>query len=71
VVARLEALLAAGATADAVELALREAAGASEEQLAAMQALPFWSSRVAAAGTIPRELRVAQTYTFDARRYTA
>jgi pimeloyl-ACP methyl ester carboxylesterase len=69
VVGRLEALLAAGAPAEVVELALREAAGASEQQLAAMRALPSWSRRVAAAGTIPRELRAAQTYTFDARRY--
>jgi pimeloyl-ACP methyl ester carboxylesterase len=68
---RLEALAASGAHAEAVALALREAVGASEEQLAAMRALPSWPSRVAAAHTIPRELRVAQTHPFDPHRYAA
>lgn len=68
-VGRLEALLAAGAPADVVELALRQAAGASEEQLAAMRSLPSWSSRVAAAGSIPRELRVLEAHRYELQRY--
>lgn len=66
---RLDALVTAGAAADALALALQERAGASASQIDAMRALPSWARRVAAARALPRELRVDQSLPFIARGY--
>ncbi|HXV92153.1 MAG TPA: alpha/beta hydrolase [Pseudonocardia sp.] len=66
---RLDALVAQGRSEDAVELAFRERVGASAADVEAMRALPSWPARVAAAPTIPRELRVDATLDVDPARY--
>jgi pimeloyl-ACP methyl ester carboxylesterase len=65
---RLEALLAAGDREEVVATMLREAAGVPPEVLEYMRTLPAWQARVAAAHTIPRELRAQETHRFDPGR---
>ena len=52
----LAALDAAGRSADLLEAFLRRVVGMDDAAIAAYQADPVWPLRVAAAGTIPREL---------------
>jgi pimeloyl-ACP methyl ester carboxylesterase len=66
---RLDALIAAGEREEAVATFLAEAARLPPEDLAVMKALPAWQARVAAAHTIPRELRAVHEYRFDASRF--
>ena len=66
---RLDALVTSGRSEDAVELAFREVVGVGEADLAALRALPSWPARVAAAATIPRELRIGAVVPFDPRPY--
>jgi pimeloyl-ACP methyl ester carboxylesterase len=40
-----------------------------EPEIAAMRQLPTWSERIAIAHTLPRELRAARGYRFDAARF--
>jgi pimeloyl-ACP methyl ester carboxylesterase len=68
---RLETLIAEDQPEQAVELAMRERAGASLAQLKAMKAMPSWPARVAAAAAIPRELRVDATRAFDPDSHAA
>lgn len=58
---RLEALLAAGDLEAVLEVAYREALHLSDEELEARRARPEWANRVAAAPTVPRELRAFST----------
>jgi len=53
---RLEALLEAGRREELLESFLREVVGMSPADLDAYRANAVWTARVAAAGTIPREL---------------
>jgi pimeloyl-ACP methyl ester carboxylesterase len=69
VLRRLDALVAAGRAEQAVEFAFTEVVGISAADLAALQALPSWQARVAAAGTLPRELRIGALVAFDPRPY--
>jgi pimeloyl-ACP methyl ester carboxylesterase len=62
---RITALVTTGRHEEALEVALRERAGASAAELATLRALPSWPSRVAAAGAIPRELHLDATLAFD------
>jgi pimeloyl-ACP methyl ester carboxylesterase len=41
----------------------------AEPEIAAMRKLPTWNERVAIAHTLPRELRAARRYRFDAARF--
>ncbi len=68
-IARLEALVAAGERDAAVATFLAEGPRVPADQLAAMRALPAWGPRVAAAHTIPRELRASSEYRFEASRF--
>jgi pimeloyl-ACP methyl ester carboxylesterase len=68
---RLTALVADGRDEQAVELAFRDRVGMSAAEMEAMRALPSWATRVAAAATIPRELRIDATLAFDASRFAA
>jgi pimeloyl-ACP methyl ester carboxylesterase len=70
-VERSEALLAAGEPAAVLELAYRELLGLADAELDAVRAQPAWPARVAAAPTIPRELRTAQVTTFDPEQAAA
>ena len=69
VVDRLEAMLAAGDRDGVVTIMLREVAGVPPEGVEYMRSLPAWHARVAAAHTIPRELRAAEEYRFDPGRF--
>ena len=66
---RLEALLEAGDRDEVVATVMREIAGLSLEDVEVLRRLPVWQARVAAAHTIPRELRAFERYRFDPRRF--
>ncbi len=68
-IARLEALLAAGDRDAVVTTTMREVAGLSPEVVEQLRAQPSWQARVAAAHTIPRELRAVKAYRFDPTRF--
>ena len=69
VVDQLEALLEAGDRDEVVATMLREVAGVPPEAVENMRSLPAWEARVAAAHTIPRELRAQEAYRFDPERF--
>lgn len=69
VVDRLEALLEADDRDAVVATVAREVAGVPPEGVEHMRSLPVWEARVAAAHTIPRELRAGATYRFDPERF--
>ena len=69
VVERLEALLEAGDRDGVVATMLHEVAGVPPEAVEHMRSLPAWQARVAAAHTIPRELRAQEAYRFDPERF--
>ena len=65
---RLEALLADGDNEGLVETFFREALGLGDDDIATMRAQPSWPARVAAAPTLPRELRNTPEQLFDPAR---
>ncbi len=65
IVDRLAAMLDAGDRDGLVTAFLREIVGVPEAQVAALRRLPAWPARVAAAHTIPRELRAQVAYAPD------
>jgi pimeloyl-ACP methyl ester carboxylesterase len=69
VIDRLEALLEAGERDGVVAIMMRELVGATPEVVEHMRSLPAWQARVAAAHTIPRELRAEDAYRFDPGRF--
>jgi pimeloyl-ACP methyl ester carboxylesterase len=58
---RIQALLDAGDRDGAVSVVFRELVGLDEDQLQGMRAQPSWQARLAAATTLPRELRTEPT----------
>jgi pimeloyl-ACP methyl ester carboxylesterase len=48
---------------------MREVAGLPPETVEYMRSQPAWQARVAAAHTIPRELRAVKAYRLDAERF--
>jgi pimeloyl-ACP methyl ester carboxylesterase len=66
VLARLDDLLAAGALEATLEAFLRDVARASDAEIAGARTAPSWPARVAAAATIPRELRAFAERSLDA-----
>jgi len=66
---RLEVLLEDGEREEVVATMLREAAGVPPEVVEYMRSLPAWQARVAAAHTIPRELRAQEAHRFDPERF--
>jgi pimeloyl-ACP methyl ester carboxylesterase len=66
---RLKALLAEGDRDGVVATTMREIAGLSPEQVEVLRTLPVWQARVAAAHTIPRELRAFERYRFAPERF--
>jgi pimeloyl-ACP methyl ester carboxylesterase len=66
-----EALLAAGRNEEMLNRFLRDNARLPDAEIEALRRLPTWSARVAAAPTIPRELRVVQAYEPDLGRLAA
>jgi pimeloyl-ACP methyl ester carboxylesterase len=69
VVERLDALLVHGDRDGVVETTMREVAGLPPEAVEYMRSQPAWQARVAAAHTIPRELRTVKAYRFDPERF--
>ncbi len=67
-VERMEALLAEGKDEQVVETLFRDAVGSTEEELEIVRSQPSWPGRVAAAHTLPRELRVHDEHRFDPRQ---
>jgi pimeloyl-ACP methyl ester carboxylesterase len=66
---RLEALLDQGDRAGVVTNFFTQIVHMPPAELKLLQSLPNWPARVAAAHTIPRELRADETYRFDAARF--
>jgi pimeloyl-ACP methyl ester carboxylesterase len=67
---RLESLIASGEHEAAVSMFLAEGARVPAHELQLMKSLPAWPARVAAAHTIPRELRAVDAHTLDPARFT-
>ncbi|MGZ5417474.1 MAG: alpha/beta fold hydrolase [Nocardioides sp.] len=65
VMARLESLLAQGRPGQMLETFYREIAKMSEPEIGGLMAAPTWPARVAAAGTVPRELLAFGDQAFD------
>jgi pimeloyl-ACP methyl ester carboxylesterase len=68
---RLQALLDTGDRAGVVTTFFAEVVRMPGSELAMLQSLPNWPARVAAAHTIPREMRAGNAYRFDPARFTA
>lgn len=71
VVERIELRLANGDREGALELMMREVVRMPDSELALVQAQPSWAARVAAAHTIPRELRAVTGEVLDAIPFEA
>src|SRR5215210_842683 len=71
VIEQLEALLGKGDRDGVVATTMREVAGLPPETVEYMRAQPVWQARVAAAHTIPRELRAVKAYRLNAERFGA
>ncbi len=69
VIDRLETLLDKGDRDGIVVTTMREVAGLPPETVEHLRTLPVWQTRVAAAHTIPRELRAVKGYRFDPERF--
>jgi pimeloyl-ACP methyl ester carboxylesterase len=69
VIERLETLLQAGDRDGVVATMARQVAGVPPEVVEYMRSQPAYQARVAAAHTIPRELRAAKAYRFDPQRF--
>lgn len=65
VMARLESLLAQGRPEQMLETVYREIVKLSEQEISDIMAAPTWPARVAAAGTVPRELFAFADQAFD------
>ena len=70
-VEHLQALLDAGDRESVVSTFFREVVRAPEEEVHMLRSLPNWPARVAAAHTIPREMRINDDYRFEAARFSA
>jgi pimeloyl-ACP methyl ester carboxylesterase len=65
---RLQTLLDAGDRAGVVSTFFTQVVRMPQRELELQQSLPNWPARVAAAHTIPRELRADEAYRFDPQR---
>jgi pimeloyl-ACP methyl ester carboxylesterase len=68
---RLHELLADGRREEILETFFREVVRMGDDELQALRSLPSWPARVAAAHTLPRELRIGDGYTFDPAPFAA
>jgi pimeloyl-ACP methyl ester carboxylesterase len=68
---RLDALLAQGDHEGVLVAAYRAIVGLSDEQIEQLRAQPAWPNRVAAAHTVPRELRSASDHSFSREQVKA
>lgn len=70
-ISHLDTLIAQGQREEALSLFMRTAAGLTPSELEALRRSPAWAARVAAAHTIPRELRALNDYGTDLSRFSA
>ena len=68
---RLQALLDSGDRDGVVSTFFREVVRAPDEELHMLRSLPNWPARVAAAHTIPRELRINDEYRLESVRFSS
>jgi pimeloyl-ACP methyl ester carboxylesterase len=68
-VARLEERLAAGDRDGVIAVMMGELVGVPPRELAEMRTRPAWAARMAAAHTIPREIRAVEDYHFAPERF--
>ena len=66
---RLEALLAAGDREGVLTTFVREIVRMPPHEFERFHASPAWAARLAAAHTLPRELRAHEAYRFDPQRF--
>lgn len=66
---RLQALLDRGAREEVVTTFMREMVRVPPHELELLRSLPAWKARVAAAHTIPRELRAHEQYSYAPERF--
>jgi hypothetical protein len=71
VIERLESLIEQGQGADVVAGFFTDVARMAADELAMLKSLPNWPARIAAARTIPREMRASEAYRFHADRFKA
>lgn len=69
VIERLEALLVAGDREEVLTTFMREVVRMPSHEFELFRATPAWPARVAAAHTLPRELRAHEQYRFNAQRF--
>jgi pimeloyl-ACP methyl ester carboxylesterase len=69
IIERLEEMLRQDDREGLLITALREVAGMSGDQIEQLRNLPTWLAGLAAAHTVPRELRAAAGYRFNASRF--
>jgi pimeloyl-ACP methyl ester carboxylesterase len=71
VIERLEALLDAGDREGILTIFIREVVRMPAHEFERFKSSPAWPARLAAAHTLPRELRAHEGYRFDAERFKA
>jgi pimeloyl-ACP methyl ester carboxylesterase len=70
-IVQLEQLIASGKADEAVSTFMLKGAGVSPEELPILRRHPAWAARVAAAHTLPRELRAINDYGADMSKIAA
>jgi pimeloyl-ACP methyl ester carboxylesterase len=65
VLGRLESLLAQGRREDMLETLYQDMVKMSDDEVSAIKSAPTWPARVAAAHTVPREIREFGAHAFD------
>jgi pimeloyl-ACP methyl ester carboxylesterase len=67
---RMQALIDDGKLEAALELFMREVVKMPEYELKEYRQLPAWNVRIQLAPTVPREMTIDQTYSFDSEKFT-
>ncbi|MBM3179420.1 MAG: alpha/beta hydrolase [Chloroflexi bacterium] len=70
IIDQLQALLVAGDGGGVLTTFFQEVVKMPSHEFELFKSSPAWPARVAAAHTLPRELRVAERYQFEAERFT-
>jgi pimeloyl-ACP methyl ester carboxylesterase len=68
---RMQALVDRGEREAALELFFREIVKMPEHELTACRQLPMWKVRISLAPTIPREMMLDRSYTFDPAQFAS
>jgi pimeloyl-ACP methyl ester carboxylesterase len=68
---RMQALVDGGEPEQALELFLRDIVGMPAHELESYRELPMWPNRVSIAPTVPRELQIDRTYSFEGERFAS